>query len=70
MTTEALIALIMALVQAVMTLAKDIPELIQIATNIRDSIVAAQASGQDITVDQLNKMRADIDVVMAQLNAT
>lgn len=67
MTTEAVIALIMALVQAVLTLAKDVPELIQIATNVRDSIMAAQASGEDISVDQLSKMRTDIDAAMARL---
>lgn len=69
MSTEALIALIMALVQAVLTLAKDVPELIQIATNVRDSIMAAQATGQDISDDQLTKMRADIDSAMARLNS-
>lgn len=69
MTTEALIALIMALVQAVMTLGKEIPELLQIAANVRDAILAAQANGEDISVDQLTKMRADIDAAMARLNA-
>lgn len=69
MTTETLIAVVMALVQAVMTLGKEIPELIQIATNIRDAILAAQASGNDISDDQLNKMRADIDAAMTRLNS-
>ena len=69
MSNEALIALIMALVQAAITLGREIPELVQIAQNVRDSIAAAQNSGTDITDEQLNKMRGDIDAAMARLNS-
>lgn len=69
MTAEAAIALVLALVQAIMTLAKDVPELIQIAQNVKDSIEAAQATGTDITDAQIDKMRGDLDAALAQLNA-
>jgi hypothetical protein len=70
MSPEASIALLMALVQAIITLAKDIPELVQIAKNVRDAVMSAQETGTDITDEQFDAMRADIDAALATLNST